>query len=195
MRINADSSGWEQRICQGSVQLYQSVNSHDYDENFGAHCVLLIGFLLWASFPDSGTADAEAIKCLGHGHKSRCILSVGVMSEHAGPVPDWICIIMVGYIGGSVDDYYSITRALISDGSKLRAKNWCCSSFHYSGRGDIKWRSDMERVKHKEWAYVRVCVSVCARRDVHLIHKRLTHILLDVLRTRTHTSPLLLPCL
>lgn len=46
MRINADSSGWEQRICQGSVQLYQSVNSHDYDENFSAHCALLIGFLL-----------------------------------------------------------------------------------------------------------------------------------------------------
>lgn len=89
MRINADSSGWEQRICQGSVQLYQSVNSHDYDENFSAHCVLLIGFLLWASFPDSGTTDAEAIKFFGRGHKSRCILSVGVMSEHARPVPDW----------------------------------------------------------------------------------------------------------
>lgn len=38
MRINADSSGGEGRICQGSVQLYQSVNSHNYDENFGAHC-------------------------------------------------------------------------------------------------------------------------------------------------------------
>lgn len=38
MRINADSSarGWEQTICQGSAQLYQSVNSCDYDENFGA---------------------------------------------------------------------------------------------------------------------------------------------------------------
>lgn len=48
MRINADSSvrGWEQTICQGSAQLYQSVNSHDYDENFSVRCVLLIGFLL-----------------------------------------------------------------------------------------------------------------------------------------------------
>lgn len=48
MRINADSSvrSWEQTICQGSVQLYQSVNSHNYDENFGVHCALLIGFLL-----------------------------------------------------------------------------------------------------------------------------------------------------
>lgn len=48
MGINADSSarGWEQTICQGSVQLYQSVNSHDYDENLSAHTVLLIGFLL-----------------------------------------------------------------------------------------------------------------------------------------------------
>lgn len=42
MRINADSSarGREQTICQGSVQLYQSVNSYDYDENFSARCVL-----------------------------------------------------------------------------------------------------------------------------------------------------------
>lgn len=46
MRINADSSGGEQRMCQGSIQLYQSVNSHNYDENFGAHGALLIGFLL-----------------------------------------------------------------------------------------------------------------------------------------------------
>lgn len=91
MRINADSSArdWKQTICQGSLQLYQSVNSQDYDESLSAHCALLIGFLLWASFPDSGTADAEAIKCLGHGHKSRSILSVGVMSEDARPVPDW----------------------------------------------------------------------------------------------------------
>lgn len=48
MSINADSSarGWKQTICQGSVQLYQSVNSHDYDENCSAHSVFLIGFLL-----------------------------------------------------------------------------------------------------------------------------------------------------
>lgn len=89
--LNAESSArdWETENMSGLVQLYQSVNSYDYDENFSAHCVLLIGFLLRASFPDSGTADAEAIKCLGHGHKSRCILSAGVMSEHARPVPDW----------------------------------------------------------------------------------------------------------
>ena len=48
MRINVDSSarGWEQTAFQGSVQLYQSVNSRDYDENLSVHCVLLIGFLL-----------------------------------------------------------------------------------------------------------------------------------------------------
>lgn len=50
---------------------------------------LLIGFLPRASFPDSGAADAEAIKRLGHGHKSRRILSAGVMSEHGRPAPGW----------------------------------------------------------------------------------------------------------
>lgn len=52
-----------------------------------AHRSLLIGFLLRASFPDSGAA--EAIKSLGHGHKSRRNLSVGVMSEHGRPAPGW----------------------------------------------------------------------------------------------------------
>lgn len=40
MTINADSSGWEEIICQDSVQLYQSVNSHNYDENFTVRSLL-----------------------------------------------------------------------------------------------------------------------------------------------------------
>lgn len=69
--------------------------------------------------------------------------------------------ITVAFIGGNGDDYYSITRALISDGSKLRAKNWCCSSSHYCGCGDMKWRSDIKSVRHKEWASAWESVSVC----------------------------------
>lgn len=108
MRINADSSArvWEQTICQGSAQLYMSVNSQDYDENFSAHCVLLIGFLLRASFPDSGTEDAEAIKHLAHAHKSHSILSAGVMSKDARLFLTGIYMIMVAFICGSTSDYY-----------------------------------------------------------------------------------------
>lgn len=40
----------------------------------------------------------------------------------------------------------------------------------------------MKCVKHKEWG-----VSVCAHDDVHLIHKRLIHILLGIVHTHTHT--------
>lgn len=40
----------------------------------------------------------------------------------AVPLPAGICIITRVLIGGSGSDYDSITRALISEGSKLRAK-------------------------------------------------------------------------
>lgn len=53
----------------------------------------------------------------------------------AVPLPAGICIITRALIGGSGSDYDSITRALISEGSKLRAKKWCCSSFYYCGCG------------------------------------------------------------
>lgn len=86
-----------------------------------------------------------------------------------------MCIITVAFIGGNGDDYYSITRALISDGSKLRAKNWCCSSSHYCGCRDMKWRSDIKSVRHKEWASAWESVSVCG------FHSRTTT------HTRAHT--------
>lgn len=69
-----------------------------------------------------------------------------------------ICIIMQAFIGGRGNDYDCLTRALISDGSKLRAKKLVLFIIPLRWMGRVG--GDIEHVKHKEWAFVGVCIQV-----------------------------------
>lgn len=79
MGISADSSakGSAQTWDRGAVQLYQSVNSCDYDENLLDFCCEL-HFLIAA--PQTQRQSKASVKAINH-----AVFVCGVMSEDARP--------------------------------------------------------------------------------------------------------------